>query len=183
MVVLISEVFSERWHYLWFPILGGVGDATPGTSIWSFLIIIAQVALLVKNPPANAGDIRDAGSVPGLGRYPGESHGNSLQYSCLENPMDRVWQATIHGVAKSWTRLKWHSNHNSFHSVDQETNVSICQALIISIPIIHSTIGNILLYSQRYHLSQDLHKSLLWLYSSMIAIKVSGDQYTFLSRI
>ena len=49
----------------------------------------SQVTLMIKNPPANAGDIRDTGSVPGLGRSPGEGHGNPLQYSCLENPMDR----------------------------------------------------------------------------------------------
>ena len=46
------------------------------------------MALVVKNLPANAGDIRDKGSIPGLGRSPGERHGNPLQYSCLENPMD-----------------------------------------------------------------------------------------------
>ena len=49
----------------------------------------SQVALVVKDTPANAGDIRDAGSIPGSGRSPGEEHGNPLQYSCLENPMDR----------------------------------------------------------------------------------------------
>ena len=58
--------------------------------------------LVVKNPPANAGDTRDTGSIPELGRSPGGGHGNSLQYSCLENLMDRgVWQATVHGVIKS----------------------------------------------------------------------------------
>ena len=68
----------------------------------------SQVALVVKNLPANAGDIRDRGSVPGSGRAPRGEHGNPLQYSCLENPMDRgVWWATIHRVSKSWTRLKW----------------------------------------------------------------------------
>jgi len=51
--------------------------------------VASQVALLVKNPPANAGDIRDKGSVPGLGRSPGGGHGNPLQYSHLENSMDR----------------------------------------------------------------------------------------------
>ena len=65
----------------------------------------SQVALLVKNPPANVGDIKDEGSIPESGRFPGEGHGNPLQYSCLENPMDRgAWQATVHGVAKSQTR-------------------------------------------------------------------------------
>ena len=64
----------------------------------------SQVVLVVKNPPANAGDIRDTGSAPALGRSPGEGHGNSFQYSCLENPMDRgAWQATVYGVAKSQT--------------------------------------------------------------------------------
>ena len=59
------------------------------------------MVLVVKNLPANAGDVRDVGLIPGLGRSPGEGNGNSLQYSCLENPMDReAWQATVHGVAK-----------------------------------------------------------------------------------
>ena len=59
---------------------------------------------LVKNPPVNAGDVRDAGSISGLERSPGGGLGNLPQYSCLENPMDRgAWQATIHGVAGSDT--------------------------------------------------------------------------------
>ena len=66
-----------------------------------------QVVLVVKNPPVNAGNIRDVGSIPGLGRFPGGEHGNLLQYSCLENPMDRgAWRTTVHGVAKSHTQLK-----------------------------------------------------------------------------
>ena len=65
------------------------------------------MALVVKNPSANAGDIRDAGSITGWGRSPGGGHGNSLQYSCLETPMDRgAWWATVHRVAKNWTLLK-----------------------------------------------------------------------------
>ena len=65
------------------------------------------MALLVKNLPANAGNVRDMGLIPGLGRSPGGQHGNPLQYSFLENPMDRGdWHATVHGVAKSWTQLK-----------------------------------------------------------------------------
>ena len=59
---------------------------------------------MVKNPPANIGDVRDAGSIPGLGRSPGGGHGNPLQYSCLENPMDSTaWQAMVHRVVKSQT--------------------------------------------------------------------------------
>ena len=61
-----------------------------------------HVALVVRNLPANAGDIRDTGSIPGSGRSPGEGNGNPLQYSCLENPMDRgAWRAMVHGVAES----------------------------------------------------------------------------------
>ena len=71
------------------------------------MIRASQVALVAKNLPANAGDLRDAGSIPGSGRSPGEGHCNPLQYSCLENPMDRgAWWATVYRVSKSWTRLK-----------------------------------------------------------------------------
>ena len=62
------------------------------------------MALLVKNPPANAGDVRDMVSIPGSGRSAGGGHGNPLQDSCLENPMDRGgWRATVHGAIKSQT--------------------------------------------------------------------------------
>ena len=73
-------------------------------SIYYTLTWASQVVLVIKNLAANAGDIRDVGSVPELGRSPGEGHGNPLQYSCLENPMDRgAWWATVHKVAKSQT--------------------------------------------------------------------------------
>ena len=62
-----------------------------------------QLALVDKNSSVNVGDIRDAGLIPGLGRFPEGGHGNPLQYSCLENPMDRgAWQITVHRVTKSW---------------------------------------------------------------------------------
>ena len=62
------------------------------------------MVLVVKDPSANAGDIRDVGSIPGLGRSLGERRGNPLQYSRLENSMDReACQASVHGVTKSWT--------------------------------------------------------------------------------
>ena len=72
---------------------------------WYFTIYrCSQVVLVVKSPPANAGDARDTGSTPGSGRSPGAGNGNPLQYSCLENSMNRTaWQATVHGVARSWT--------------------------------------------------------------------------------
>ena len=75
-----------------------------------------QVALVVKSLPTSAGDIRDVGLIPGLGRSSGRGHGNPLQYSCLENPMNRgAWWATVHGVAKSQTGLKQTrlSNHST----------------------------------------------------------------------
>ena len=62
------------------------------------------MALVIKDLPANAGNIRNTGSIPRLGRSPGGGHGNPLSYSCLENPMDRgAWQATVHEVTKSQT--------------------------------------------------------------------------------
>ena len=63
-------------------------------------------ATVEKNLPTKAGDARDAGSIPHSGITLGVENGNPLQYSCLGNPMDRgAWQATVHGVAKSWTQL------------------------------------------------------------------------------
>ena len=62
---------------------------------------------MIKNLPAKAGDVKDVGSIPGSGRSPGEGNGNPLQYSSLENPMDRgAWQATVCRVAKTQTQLK-----------------------------------------------------------------------------
>ena len=73
----------------------------------------SRVALVVKNPPGTAGDIKDKGSIPELGSSPGGGHDNPLQYSCLENPMDRgAWRATVHRDAKCWTQLKQLSTHN-----------------------------------------------------------------------
>ena len=76
-------------------------------SILDYMLMGAtQVVLVMKNLPADAGDIRDLVSTPGSGRSPGRGNGNPLQYSYLEKPMDRgAWQATVHGVAKSQTRL------------------------------------------------------------------------------
>ena len=77
------------------------------TNTFTFTSGAPQVVLVVKNPPADAGELRDMGSTPGSGRSSGGGHGNPLQYSCLENPMDReaLW-ATAQRVTKSWRQLK-----------------------------------------------------------------------------
>ena len=102
------------WLVYWFLLcqilLGSV--AAPYLSIWA-----SQVALVVKTPSTNAGDKRDMGSVHVSGRSPGGRHGHPLQYSCLEDPMDRgASKATVHSVAKSQRQLKWlgtHEQHNT----------------------------------------------------------------------
>ena len=82
--------------------------------------LLRQVALVVKNLPASVGDERDAGSIPGSGRSPGERHGNPLQCSCLEKPMDRgAWRATVHRTAKSSTRLKRLSTASFFCKIGE----------------------------------------------------------------
>ena len=70
------------------------------------------MALVIKNPPASGGNVRDIGSMIGPERSPGGGRGNPLQYSCLENHMDRgAWRATVHSVTQSWTQLKQLSTH------------------------------------------------------------------------
>ena len=67
---------------------------------------------MAKNPLAHAGDARDVGLIRELGRTPGGGHGNPIQYSCLENPVDRgAWRATVYGVTKSQTQLKQLGTH------------------------------------------------------------------------
>ena len=97
----LSMGFSRQEHW------SGVPLPSPYTYIHTHKYIrISQVVLVVKNPPTDAGDIRDVGLIPGSGRSSGGGHGSPLQYSCLENPMDREAQgSTVHGVAKSLTQL------------------------------------------------------------------------------
>ena len=91
------DEFSEQTHSQACPsdVILGNGGELPN-------VMEAQVALVVKNLPTNIGDVRDSDSIPGSGRSPGRGHGNPLQYSCLENPMDRgAWRAAVHGVTES----------------------------------------------------------------------------------
>ena len=96
---------SHRVRHDWSNLAAAAAAAmTNGTS---------QVALMIKNLPANAGDLRDAGLIPGSRRSPGEGNGNLLQYSRLGNPMDSgSWRVTVHGVAKSWRWLSKTYTHN-----------------------------------------------------------------------
>ena len=82
-----------------------------------FTLWAIREAQVVKKPPANAGDLRDVGLIPGSGRSPWEGNDNPLQYPCLENPMDRgAWQASAHSVAKSQTWLKWFNMYTCTHT-------------------------------------------------------------------
>ena len=77
----------------------------------------SQVVVVVKNIPANAGDLRDVGLIPGSGISPGGGRGNPFQLSRLENPVDRgAWRAVVHGVAKS-PRLKWLGMHTHIYNL------------------------------------------------------------------
>ena len=79
---------------------------------------MSTLVLVVKNPPDNAGDIKDLGSIPGSGRSPGGGHGNPLHYFCLENSMNRgAWWATVYMVTKSQTRLSNLASVQFSHSV------------------------------------------------------------------
>ena len=84
-----------------------------------FDCVVSQVAPVVKNPPASAGDIRDVGSIPGSGRSPGEGNGDPLQDSCLEDALGRgAWRATVHGVGSSQTSTAWRWTCRCMHGLD-----------------------------------------------------------------
>ena len=108
-VLLLDSTYKGNHTVLLFLCLISLTITASGSThvvtnekISSFFCTRASQVVLV-----NAGEIRDMGSIPGSGRFPGGGTGNPLQYSCLENPMDReAWKATIHGVAKSWTWLR-----------------------------------------------------------------------------
>ena len=105
--------------------------------MWAFL-----VAQLVKKLPASSGDTTDVGSVPGSGRSPEKGNGNTLQYSCLENSMDRgAWQATVHGVTKSWAQLNAHTQIQSCQ-VQRDNFMKFCILRTLELNKISSVLEN-----------------------------------------
>ena len=121
------------------------------------------MVLVVKNLPANVGDIKDIGSVPGLGRSPGGGHGNLLQHSCLENPMDRrAWQATVHRISENLTRPKWLCTHTFIGSQTNGIKLFniLCYVLICCVNLL-------ITYFLSYLLNIKQHKNtVLWRFSS-----------------
>ena len=131
---------STRWTWIWASsgswrwtgkpgVLQSMGSQSVGHDWvaelnWTPHQRASQVVLVAKNLPANAGGIRDVGSIPGSGRSLREGNANPFQYSCLENPMGGgAWCATVHGVAESWTRLKW--QHTRMHP-HRNSNILSC---------------------------------------------------------
>ena len=104
---------------------------------------------MVKNLPANAGDARDAGLIPGSGRSPGRGHENPHHRSCLENPVDRgAWRAVVLGVAESWTRLS--------HSTLIHTNL-IYDTVLIQLKVIHTHTHTHIYLHVHVHTHTDTH--------------------------
>ena len=123
-VLCSKKLFSVPWDYVYLSwnwhICGCVWWCSNSWMLHPFCVWhefdkkrASQVTLVVKNSPGNAGNVRDAGSIPGSGRSPGVGNGTPLQYSCLEDSMGRgaCW-ATVHGVVKSWARLSMHTHND-----------------------------------------------------------------------
>ena len=120
----------------------------------------SQVALVIKNLPANAEDLRDAGSIPGSGRSARGGHGNPLQYSSLENPTDRgAWQVMFHRIARSRTLLKW-------------LNMHVCMNETIKVPKMFKWISG----SEFFHVINSHHFAVQSIYMEKSTDGVIGKQ-------
>ena len=106
---ILGNSLVVQWLGLCTSTAEGLGSVSGGkTKIYQVLTILRDFpgSSVVKNPPANVGDVGDSGSIPGSGRSPGGGNGTPLQYTCLENPMDRgAWRTAVHRVTKSRTPL------------------------------------------------------------------------------
>ena len=112
-----SRWWTGRPGMLWFMGSQRVGHDWATELNWTIISLFEELAPVIKNPPASAGDITDWSSIPGLGRCPGKGKGYPLQYSSLENSLDRgAWRTLAHGVSKRWTWLKQLSIHAPIHS-------------------------------------------------------------------
>ena len=107
--LILSTAFILQFH----KILDATTIYSHDNHLITLLFLKQSIYIIIQDFPggsdgkASAYSAGDPGSIPGSGRCPGEGNGNPLQYSCMENPMDRVaWWATVHGVSKNWTRLK-----------------------------------------------------------------------------
>ena len=133
------DLYSENYKMLLKEIKQDINRWKDIPCSWIGRINIVKMTILPKaiwtsNPwlsgkesACNTGDAGDLSSIPGSGRSPRGGHGNPLQYSCLENTMDRgAWQATFHRVAKSWAQLKWLSMHRCTQAVYKESGLPLC---------------------------------------------------------
>ena len=116
ILALLTEWRYHQWFFpscvIYFKNYLRLLNTHTHTHTHTYMYRASQVSLVVRNPPANVGHVRDGGLIPGSGKSPGGGHGNSLQYSCLKNPMDRgAWRDTAHRVEKSWTWLERLSTH------------------------------------------------------------------------
>ena len=140
----------------------GVAKSQTWLNNFHFHFVASQVAPLVKNLPANARDARDSGLIPGSGKSSGGWTGKLLQYSCLENPMDRgAWQATVHRITKNQTRLKWFNTYQ-YSCLGNSMDRGYWQATVLGI----QRVG----HSQRIKiLGQSENNAQLWMWLVMEA--------------
>ena len=162
------------------PLIAGWIEAAQLWQSLKDLMRASQVALVIKNPPANARDKRDVGSMPRSGRSPGGGHGNQLQYSYLENSMDRgAWHAIVHRVTKNQTQLKRLSTHS------QRAWLNINSSLFSKMHLfIQSSKGNLPNLSSSSSINKDDHNNtyliwLLWRFNGLTHINACNNWNIF----